>query len=47
MRALLGASLCSCRHIMQAGDDEGFFEVALRHPTSHHRGGEGGYFFDG
>ena len=44
MRALLGASLYNCRHIMRTGDDEGLFEVALRHPTSHHGGGEGGYF---
>ena len=45
MRVLLGASLCNCHHILRAGDAEGIFEVALRHPTSHHRGGEGGYFF--
>jgi hypothetical protein len=45
MRALLCASLCNWRHILRAGDDEGLLEVALRHPTIHHRGGEGGYFF--
>jgi hypothetical protein len=45
IRVLLCASLCNCRHILRAGDDEGLFEVAPRHPTIHHRGGEGGYFF--
>ena len=40
MRALLCASLCNWRHILRAGDDEGLLEVALRHPTIHHRGGK-------
>jgi hypothetical protein len=44
IQALLGASQCNCRHIMRTGDDEGLFEEALRHPTIHQRGGEGGYF---
>lgn len=44
MRAYLCASLCNCRHILRAGDDEGLFEVALRYTAIHHRGGEGGYF---
>jgi hypothetical protein len=45
MRGPLCAPLCNCRHTLRAGDDEGLFEVALRHPTIPHRGGEGGYFF--
>jgi hypothetical protein len=40
MRALL----CNWSYILRTGDDEGLFEEALRHPTIHQRGGEGGYF---
>jgi hypothetical protein len=44
MRALLCVALCNWSYILRTGDDEGLFEEALRHPTIHQRGGEGGYF---
>jgi len=44
IRVLLGTALCNWRYILRTGDDEGLFEEALRHLTSHQRGGKGGYF---
>jgi predicted small metal-binding protein len=36
MRAVLCASLCNCRHSLQAEDDEGLVELALEHLRQRH-----------